>query len=131
MKEEKVNSKAYKILLVEDNNLTNKLITNILEKNNYKVVVAVDGLQAIDMVETENPDVVLTDILLPMKNGLEIIDFVNKNKPDIPLIAISGYGEEENTVVEAFKLGADDFIGKPFSPNELLARIERLLKDRE
>ena len=73
------------------------------------------------------PDLVITTIIIPLQSGLEIISDIKQNFKDIRVIALSSLGEEENTVEEAFQLGVDDFIAKPFNPNELLLRIKRFL----
>ena len=74
------------------------------------------------------PNLVITDIMLPLKSGLEVINYIKQNHTEIRVIALSVLGEEETTVEEAFKLGVDDFIAKPFNPNELLLRIKRFLQ---
>ncbi|HJY14287.1 MAG TPA: response regulator, partial [Flavobacterium sp.] len=65
--------------------------------------------------------------IIPLKSGLQIISAIKQNFKNIRVIALSSLGEEENTVEEAFELGVDDFIAKPFNPKELLLRIKRLL----
>ncbi|MFH6967740.1 response regulator transcription factor [Flavobacterium sp. FlaQc-28] len=74
------------------------------------------------------PDLVITAIIIPFKSGLEIIHYIKENFKNIPVVALSSLGEEQNTVEEAFKLGVDDFIAKPFNPDELLLRIKRFLQ---
>lgn len=117
-----------KILIVEDDNMTIGILKFILSKEGYELLIAKDGLNAIERIPEEMPDFVLTDIMLPLKSGLEVIQFIKEHHSKIPVIALSLLGEEESTVSEAFKLGVDDFITKPFSPTELLLRIKRLLK---
>ncbi|MGO4905245.1 response regulator transcription factor [Flavobacterium sp. W20_MBD1_R3] len=116
-----------KILIIEDDELMIKILTFILSKEGYQLSVIRDGLSAIEQLHNINPDMVITDLLLPYKSGLEIISFVKDNFKDKPIIVLSSLGEEENSVSEAFKLGADDFIAKPFNPNELVLRVKRLL----
>lgn len=115
-----------KIFVVEDDELMIKILEFILKKEGYQVCTAKDGLEAIEKIPALQPDLIITDVMLPYKSGLEIISFVKKNYT-IPIIVLSALGEEERTVVEAFKLGADDFIAKPFNPNELILRIKRLI----
>mgnify|MGYP000591956223 FL=1 len=74
------------------------------------------------------PDMVITDLILPYKSGLEVISFVKNNFEKTAIIVLSALGEEEQSVTEAFKLGADDFVSKPFNPKELLLRVKRFLK---
>ncbi|MFV8367966.1 response regulator transcription factor [Flavobacterium sp. LB2R40] len=118
-----------KILIIEDDELMIKILTFILTKEGYQIAVIRDGLSAIEQLPTINPDMVITDLLLPYKSGLEIISFVKGHFEKKAIIALSSLGEEENSVSEAFKLGADDFISKPFNPNELLLRVKRLLNN--
>lgn len=117
-----------KIFIIEDDNMTIEILKFIFSKEGYQLSISKDGLDAIERIPEEMPDLVLTDIMLPMKSGLEIIQFIKDNYPKIPVIALSSLGEEETTVLDAFNLGVDDFIAKPFSPNELLLRVKRCLK---
>jgi two-component system response regulator VicR len=82
-------------------------------------------LSAIEKIPVLIPDLIITDIMLPFRSGLEIISYSKEHFENIPIIVVSSLGEEESTVVEAFNLGADDFVSKPFNPNELLVRIKR------
>ena len=116
-----------KILIVEDDELIIKILKFILNKEGYQLSVVMDGLSAVEQIHSINPDMVITDLMLPYKSGLEVIRFVKENFEKTPIIVLSSLGEEEHSVSEAFKLGADDFIAKPFNPNELILRVKRLL----
>mgnify|MGYP003616031020 FL=1 len=116
-----------KILIVEDDELMIKILKFILNKEGYQLSIIKDGLSAIEQIPAINPDMVITDLLLPYKSGLEVIRFVKEKNKKTPIIVLSSLGEEEHSVSEAFKLGADDFIAKPFNPNELILRVKRLL----
>lgn len=118
-----------KILIVEDDELIIKILSFILLKEGYELSILKDGLSATEQMLHINPDLIITDLLLPYKSGLEIISFVKDNFKNKPIIALSALGEEEHSVSEAFKLGADDFIAKPFNPNELVLRVKRLLNN--
>lgn len=115
-----------KILIVEDDELMIKILQFVLKKEGYRLTVAKDGLDAIERIPIIEPDMVMTDVMLPYKSGLEVINFIKDKYPAMPVIVLSALGEEERTVVEAFKLGADDFVAKPFNPNELILRVKRL-----
>jgi two-component system response regulator VicR len=115
-----------KILIAEDDVLMVKILEFILKKEGYQVTSCKDGLSAIEKIPVLMPDLIITDIMLPFRSGLEIIGFAKENYENIPLIVVSSLGEEEGTVIEAFNLGADDFVSKPFNPNELLLRVKRL-----
>jgi DNA-binding response OmpR family regulator len=118
---------AKKILLAEDNSILSLLLKFRLEKEGYKLLIAVDGKEAIDLIEKHNPELILTDIMMPFVSGLEVISHVrNKLNKQTPIIVFSSAGQEE-IVLNAFNLGANDFMSKPFSPNELVIRAKRLL----
>lgn len=121
-----MNKSDYKILIAEDDVLMIKILEFILKKEGYKVISCPDGLSAIEKIPVMIPDLIITDIMLPYRSGLEIINYSKNNYENIPIIVVSALGEEEGTVIEAFNLGTDDFVSKPFNPNELLLRIKRL-----
>lgn len=120
--------KKHKILLAEDNSTLSLLLKFRLVKEGYEAIMAENGKEAIELMETHQPDLILTDIMMPFVSGLEVISHVrNKlNLTEIPIIVFSAAGQEE-MVLKAFNLGATDFMSKPFSPNELIIRVKRLL----
>ncbi|MHC0440686.1 response regulator transcription factor [Flavobacterium sp. 2] len=122
-----MNTNEKKIMIIENDDMAIEILKFILKKEGYKISVAKDGMNALERIPVILPDLVITTIIIPLKSGLEIINHIKKNFPNIRVIALSSLGEEENTVEEAFELGVDDFIAKPFNPNELLLRIKRLL----
>lgn len=116
-----------KIVLAEDNSVLSLLLKFRLEKEGYKLLIAVDGKQAIELIEEHNPELILTDIMMPFVSGLEVISHVrNKLNVKTPIVVFSSAGQEE-IVLKAFDLGATDFMSKPFSPHELVIRVKRLL----
>lgn len=120
-------SNLKKIVLAEDNSTLALLLKFRLEKEGYQLLIAEDGKKAIELIEEHNPDIILSDIMMPFISGLEVISHVrNKLKLQMPIIVFSAAGQEE-MVLKAFNLGANDFMGKPFSPNELVIRVRRLL----
>ena len=121
-----MNKSDLKILIAEDDVLMVKILEFILKKEGYQVTSCKDGLSAIEKIPVLIPDLIITDIMLPFRSGLEIIGYSKENFESIPVIVVSSLGEEESTVVEAFNLGADDFVSKPFNPSELLLRVKRL-----
>jgi DNA-binding response OmpR family regulator len=116
-----------KIMIIEDDEMTIEILTFILLKEGYEVSVCRNGNEALENLPIVMPDLVITDIIIPLKSGLEVINFIKQHFPKMPVIALSGLGEEQKTVTDAFKLGVDDFIAKPFHPEELLLRIKRFL----
>ncbi|MBF2709881.1 response regulator transcription factor [Flavobacterium soyangense] len=116
-----------KILIIEDDNLIIKILEFILKKEGYEIYIAKDGNQGIEEISIVKPDLIITDIMMPYKSGLEITAYVKKNHPTIPIIIVSALGKEDQTVIEGFKLGVDDFIAKPFNPIELVLRVKRFV----
>ena len=114
-----------RILVVEDEKSINDLIEMNLTEAGYICECAYDGLQAADILERESFDLVLLDIMLPEVNGYELLDFI---KPmGIPVIFITAKGSMEDKV-RGRRLGADDYLVKPFEIVELLARVEAVLR---
>ena len=104
-----------------------KTIELRLKKDGHTVVLCQDGREAVSKIEEMSPDLIITDVMMPFLSGLEIIGTVRKRAGrKIPIIVLSAMGQE-NVVLEAFQLGADDYITKPFSPNELSVRVKRYL----
>lgn len=115
-----------KIVLAEDNSVLSLLLKFRLEKDGYELLMAKNGKEAIELIETENPDLILTDIMMDYVSGLEVISHVrNKLKSKTPILVFSSSGQEE-MVLNAFNLGATDFMSKPLSPNELSIRVRRM-----
>ncbi len=116
----------YKILVVEDEKLISDIIKFSLEKEGYKVVTAYNGEEAITLYEEQKPDLILLDIMLPYKDGFEVCKEIRKlgNKP---IIMLTAKGTEFDKVL-GLEIGADDYVTKPFSNRELLARVKALLR---
>ncbi|MTH14325.1 response regulator [Flavobacterium sp. LC2016-01] len=123
-----MNSNEKKIMIIDSDDMTIEILKFILNREGYQISVAKDGISALEQIQMIMPDLVITTIIIPLKSGLEIINHIKKNYPQIRVVALSSLGEEEETVEEAFRLGVDDFIAKPFNPNELLLRIKRFLQ---
>lgn len=120
-------SKKKKIVLAEDNSVLSLLLKFRLEKDGHHLIIAKNGKEAIEFIENDNPDIILTDVMMDYYSGLEIISHVrNQLKSDVPILVFSSSGQEE-MVLNAFNLGANDFMSKPLSPNELSIRVRRML----
>lgn len=117
-----------KILVAEDEPIMAASIEHRLKSEGYHVLICSDGREALHAIEAEKPNLIITDILMPITSGLELIGVVKSNPElQIPIIVLSGM-DQEATVLEAFELGADDFLTKPFNPTELSMRVKRALK---
>lgn len=115
---------AMKVLVAEDDELMLRTLEMRLKKDGHEVIIARDGRDALLRIEDSNPDLVISDIMMPYSSGMEIVGALRARENYIPIIILSGMGQED-VVLEAFQLGADDFITKPFSPNELSIRVRR------
>ncbi|MHB1178237.1 MAG: response regulator transcription factor [Daejeonella sp.] len=114
-----------KILIAEDDELMLKTLEFRLKKDGHILLLARDGKEALAMIDEHQPDLVITDIMMPYSSGMEIVGYIKqKFQNKIRVIILSGMGQE-NVILEAFRLGADDYITKPFSPNELSVRVNR------
>ncbi|MDV7138858.1 response regulator transcription factor [Maribacter sp. TH_r10] len=119
---------TYKLLLAEDDELLASLLKFRLQKEGFQVNISSNGKEVKEHLEKEVPDLIISDIMMPYFSGLELVDYVrNELNFKIPIIIISSAGNEEN-VLKAFDLGANDFISKPVSPAELIMRINRELR---
>lgn len=113
------------ILIVEDEKNVAESIQHILEKNKHQVQVAKDGQEALDFLELYPFDLILLDLMLPIYSGYEVLEKMRAMKIDTPVLILSAKGEVEDKV-KGLDLGADDYMSKPFSSKELLARINAL-----
>lgn len=114
-----------KILIVEDEKAINDLVEMNLTEAGYDCTCAYDGLQAADIIEKERFDLILLDIMLPGANGYELMDYI---KPlEMPVIFLTAMGSVQDRV-KGLRLGADDYLVKPFEIVELLARVETVLR---
>jgi len=120
---------AEKVLIVEDEPAIVTMLEYNLKSEGYEVVVATDGLQALDMAEKERPALILLDWVLPKMTGIEVCKTIRKKAQHsgVPIIMLTARGEEADKVL-GLKLGADDYITKPFSIPELNARIKAVLR---
>jgi len=117
------------ILVIEDEEDVSDLIRYHLKKAKLRVIVAADGVEGLSLAVAECPDAIILDIMLPRLNGFEVAKKLkaNESTADIPLLILSAKGESESRI-KGLELGADDYLPKPFSPRELLLRIQSLLK---
>ncbi|MEO6326032.1 MAG: response regulator transcription factor [Thermoanaerobaculia bacterium] len=116
-----------RILIVEDNADLAFGLRNNLEIEGYVVDVAVDGLQGLDRARATRPDLVILDLMLPELDGFRVLRALRGEKFEMPILLLTARGEESDKV-RGLKLGADDYVTKPFGLLELLARVEALLR---
>ena len=120
-----------KILVCEDEEILLTSLEFRLKKQGLEVILAADGKEALEKIQSESPDLIVADIMMPHVTGLELITFVRKKmKSDLPIIIISAMGQDD-VVLKAFELGATDFISKPFKPSELVLRIKMIFQEME
>lgn len=120
-------TKDGRILVVDDEETFRYMLTSLLEGEGYTVQSAADGVQAINAVQAKGFDVALLDVKMPKVDGVEVLKFINESAPDIEAIMVTAVGDLR-LAVECMKLGAYDYITKPFSTEELLGTIDRALE---
>jgi DNA-binding response OmpR family regulator len=115
-----------KVLIVEDDKKTASLIKLYLEREGFQTVIAYDGRQALELVERYQPTFVILDLMLPLVDGWEVCRRLRQSS-DVPILMLTARGEEVDRV-SGLTLGADDYVVKPFSPRELVARVKAILR---
>ena len=116
--------KQFRVLIVDDEQRILNFLTAKLKASGYQVLIANDGVTALEQVQAEEPDLVVLDVLMPRKDGLETLKEM-RTFSSVPVIILSARGGNVDKV-KGLELGADDYLSKPFSPDELVARIEAI-----
>ena len=114
------------VLIVEDDHKTSSLVALYLEKEGFKAIIAEDGPAAITILKKLQPDFVILDLMLPKMDGWEVCRHIRRTS-DVPIIMLTAR-EEEVDRISGLTLGADDYVTKPFSPRELMARVKAILR---
>jgi len=114
------------ILAVDDEPGILKLVNQILSEEGFRVVTARDGEEAVAAAEQYRPDIVLLDLTLPDMDGLEVMRRL-RERVNVPIIMVTGRGGDADKIT-GLELGADDYLAKPFNPNELTARVQAVLR---
>jgi DNA-binding response OmpR family regulator len=117
---------SYKILVIDDDKKIVELIRLYLQKDGYDVLVAYDGREALDIARQKKPDLVVLDLMLPVIDGLDVCRIL-RAESKVPIIMLTARTTESDKLL-GLDLGADDYVTKPFSPRELLARIRAVLR---
>ena len=120
-----MNKKIFHILVVDDDDRIRELVKEYLIENNFLVTSAKDAYEAQKKLEIIKFDILILDIMMPGEDGLSLTKQIKKNNPT-PIILLTAKGETHNRI-EGLELGADDYLGKPFEPKELLLRIKNIL----
>jgi len=121
--------KKAKVLYVEDEIFLAKIVSESLQARGYEVVLESDGGKALQQFNNVKPDVCVLDIMLPNKDGFTIADEIREKDTQVPIIFLSAKSQTSD-VVNGFRLGANDYIRKPFSVEELIVRIENVLRNK-
>ncbi len=121
--------KKTKVLYVEDEIFLAKIVSETLQGRGYEVVMESDGAKATDLFVKEKPDICILDVMLPNKDGFMIADEIRDRDTEVPIIFLSAKSQTSD-VVNGFKMGANDYIRKPFSIEELMVRMEHVLKNK-
>jgi two-component system alkaline phosphatase synthesis response regulator PhoP len=117
---------SQKMLVVDDERKMVKLVRTYLEAAGYKVAVAHDGQEALTVYRHEQPDLIVLDLMLPIIDGLDVARTIRRGS-DVPIIMLTARAEETDRLI-GLELGADDYVVKPFSPRELVARVRAVLR---
>lgn len=118
---------SQKVLVVDDEQSIVTLLKYNIEQAGYQVVVAYDGVQALEKVNEEKPDLVVLDVMLPEMDGIEVCKTIRSDKNQVPILMLTAKDDEFDRVL-GLELGADDYMTKPFSPREVVARVKAILR---
>src|SRR5437763_1280924 len=116
-----------RVVVVEDEPAIRRGVVDALRATGYQVTEAADGAKGLEEAVRQGVDLVLLDLLLPKRDGLDVLAEVRKVRPTLPVIILTARGTEDDRV-RGLKMGADDYVVKPFSARELLARVEAVLR---
>jgi signal transduction histidine kinase len=122
-----LSNQGFLVLVVDDEPRVRQAVRRVLEQEGYRVEEAVNGQQGLESVRQEVPDLVLVDLMMPVMDGMEFLAAARRIHPGLASVVITGYATTDRAV-EAMKLGADDFVAKPFKPAELRMVVERVLR---
>jgi DNA-binding response OmpR family regulator len=117
------------ILVVEDDRAIARLIEDYLLKGGFQVTIASDGQLANELLETKTPDLIVLDLGLPNQDGLDLMRAIRRTS-SLPIVVVTARGDETDRII-GLELGADDYVVKPFSPRELVARVRAVLRRTE
>jgi len=115
-----------KVLIIDDDKKLQKILKEYLEEDEFNVVSMFDGVNCLEIIDIESPDIIILDVMLPECNGLDVMSKI-KSKHNLPVIMLTAKGEDTDRIV-GLELGADDYMPKPFNPRELVARMRAVMR---
>jgi DNA-binding response OmpR family regulator len=122
---------AKTILVAEDDPVTRRFVVSLLEERGYQVLVAEDGEHAVSLAVSATPDLLVSDLVMPYRDGYEVLRAIRNDErvKSLPVLILSMRDREED-IVRGFESGADEYVVKPFNAREFLARVRKLLQPR-
>ena len=118
--------RVHRVLVVDDESLVREVVASYLKREGFAVLEAEDGATALELVASESPDLVVLDVMLPVRDGFDVLAEIRRTH-DVPVILLTARTEEADRVL-GLEIGADDYVIKPFSPRELAARVRSVLR---
>ncbi len=115
-----------KILIVDDNKQITSILEEYAKKEGFTAVIALDGAEALEKFKSEKPDILLLDVMMPKLDGFEVCREIRKTS-NVPIIMVTARGEDFEKIM-GLEIGADDYVVKPFSPGEIIARVKAILR---
>ena len=115
-----------KLLIADDNKQITSILSEYAKKEGYSTLIAFDGEEALEIFKEENPDLILLDVMMPKKDGFAVVREIRRSS-NVPIIMITARGEDFERIM-GLEIGADDYIVKPFSPGEVMARIKAIMR---
>ncbi len=121
--------KKKKILIADDDTYVHEVLTAVLSSNEFDIIHAYDGQETVERVDNEQPNLIVLDIMMPIKDGRDVCRDLKKNPrtKDIKILMLSGKDEQLDRIV-GFESGADDYIAKPFSPSHVARKIKKMFE---
>ena len=120
-------SVAQRVLVVDDDPTVTEIVAAYLERAGFSALVAGDGLDALALDAANDPDLIVLDLMIPGMDGLEVCQRVRRRRPRVPIVMVTARGEEHDRIA-GLEAGADDYVVKPFSPRELVLRVQSVLR---
>jgi DNA-binding response OmpR family regulator len=124
---DRLDAPAARVLVVDDDTTVAEVVANYLTRAGYHVELAADATQALGRASVLDPDLVLLDLSLPDIDGLEVCRRLRRHRADLPVIMLTARGDEDDRIL-GLQVGADDYVTKPFSPRELVLRVQSVLR---